>query len=95
MLTKAEAVAALERSIRAQAIEAGRQLGLSETEAIGALARLGKRIDFDEWLGIAVERSETDPTLVTVHFPPQILDLRLTADVMMREWLDPAYSDRS
>lgn len=44
MLTKAEAVAALERSLRAHAVEAGRQLGLSEAEAL-AVARLAPKSD--------------------------------------------------
>ncbi len=44
MLTKAEAVAALERSLRAHAVEAGRQLGLSEAEAL-AVARLAPESD--------------------------------------------------
>jgi hypothetical protein len=44
MLTKAEAVAALERSLRAHAVEAGRQLGLSEAEAL-AVARIALKSD--------------------------------------------------
>ncbi len=44
MLTKAEAVAALERSLRAHAVEVGRQLGLSEVEAL-AVARIAVKSD--------------------------------------------------
>lgn len=44
MLLKAEAVAALKRSLRAHAVEAGRQLGLSEAEAL-TVARLPVKSD--------------------------------------------------
>ncbi len=44
MLTKAEAVAALERSLRWHAVEVGRQLGLSEAEAL-AVARMEQKSD--------------------------------------------------
>ena len=44
MLLKAEAVAALERSLRAHVVEVGRQLGLSEAEAL-AVARIAEKSD--------------------------------------------------
>ena len=84
---KTEATAALARSIRAHAIEAGRQLGLPETVALGVLARAGRLIDADEATGVVIERSESDPTLLTVSFPPPLLEIRLTADPRVRDWL--------